>query len=110
MKILNATKNMIIAPHGIEANNLTQKVLGLTTYKKPQAMIFTTRFGIHTIGMKYPIDVVVLDKNNIVVKIREHLQPNSFFMWHPKYKTVIELPSGTISATRTEKNDHLTLL
>ena len=50
--------------------------------------------GVHTFGMKFPIDVVVLDRNNIVKKIKKDMRPGKFFFWNPKYKKVLELPVG----------------
>lgn len=57
---------------------------------------FTTRLGIHTFGVLSPIDVLILDKNNRVVKVRKGLLPNRVFFWNPMYKNVIEMPAGTI--------------
>lgn len=71
---------------------------------KPEAILFKTRFGIHTIGVGYPIDVVILDKNHIVRKIKEHLEPNHFFFWNPQFDTVVELPSGTVQSKKIKQN------
>jgi len=69
---------------------------GLIGVQKIEPVFFTTGWGIHTYGVLYPIDVVILDKNNRVVKIRKGLLPNRFFFWNPRHKTVVELPAGTI--------------
>ncbi|HSD98620.1 MAG TPA: DUF192 domain-containing protein [Patescibacteria group bacterium] len=69
---------------------------GLLFSKKPKPILFQTRWGIHTFGMKYPIDVVIVDKKNIVQKIKQGLRPNRFFFWNPCFDKVLELPSGTI--------------
>lgn len=58
--------------------------------------MFRTRFGIHTFGMHYPIDVIILDKQQIVVHLKENLMPNRLYFWNPKYSIVIELPKETI--------------
>ncbi|HZE86865.1 MAG TPA: DUF192 domain-containing protein [Methylomirabilota bacterium] len=72
------------------------KSIGLLGAKKAYPVYFTTRFGIHTFFLKFPIDVLVLDKNYIVVKLCEGLLPNRIFFWSPRFDTIIELPSGEI--------------
>jgi len=75
--------------------------------QKSQAICFTTRFGIHTFGMQYPIDVVILDGNNVVRKIKENLQPNRFFFWNPKYNVVLELPQEEIKKRKIKTGTEL---
>jgi uncharacterized membrane protein (UPF0127 family) len=87
-----------------EAIGLWEKGIGLIN-KKPMAILLRTRFGIHTFGMKYPIDVVVLDEKNTVVKIRKALRPNKFFVWNPKFPVVVELPEGSVHKYAIMLND-----
>lgn len=79
-----------------ETKNLKEKIQGLIGKDKPQALLIRTRFGIHTFGLKLPIDVVILDRKNKVVKIKKSIKPNNIFLWNPLYDKVIELPIGTI--------------
>lgn len=80
-----------------KTKNLKEKVLGLIGAKQPYALMLKTRFGIHTFGLKFPIDVLILDKNNKVVKMKKSLKPNNIFLWNPLLDKVIELPQGTIN-------------
>jgi uncharacterized membrane protein (UPF0127 family) len=77
--------------------SLKDKSLGLLNSKKAHPISFKTRFGIHTFGMKFPIDVLILNKEGVVIKLRGALKPNRIFIWPPRFDTVIELPSGEIS-------------
>lgn len=70
--------------------------IGLICKNKPEPILFKTHFGIHTFLLKFPIDVVILDGNYRIVKIKENLKPNSLFVWNPLYDTVVELPQGAI--------------
>ena len=79
-----------------KANNIKEKIIGLIGKDKPQALMLKTRFGIHTFGLKFPIDVVILDKKNKVVKLKKSLKPNNIFLWNPMYDKILELPEGTI--------------
>ncbi len=56
-------------------------------------MLFYTRWGIHTFGMKYPIDIIVLDNQQKIIQIKYDLKPNRIFFWNPKYSSIIELPT-----------------
>ena len=79
-----------------EALNIVDKIIGLIGKKDFQPLLIRTRFGIHTVGMRVPIDVMILDNKNKVVSFRKNLSQNKLFFWNPKYNTVIELPFGFI--------------
>lgn len=83
--------------------------LGLIGKDKPEAIMFYTRFGIHTFGLNFPIDVLILDNGDRVVKIRENLGPNKVFFWPPKYNKVLELPSGFIKNHKIEMESKMKL-
>lgn len=87
------------------AQTFWDKIKGLLGKTSPICLIIKTRFGIHTFGMKFPIDVIVLSNTNKVIKTKKHLEPNRIFVWNIKYSTVIELPSGTINHTNTKIGD-----
>lgn len=73
-----------------------QTLTGLIGVKKPKAVFFKTRWGIHTFGLRFPIDVLILNSEFKVVKIKKSLKPFRLFLWNPKYDSVLELPAGTI--------------
>lgn len=109
MKILNTTKNKTIADDAQEPSSLLSKSIGLIGAKKARPLILKTRFGIHTFGVRFPIDVLVLDTDGRVVGTKKNLQPQRIFFWNPKYGTVIELTAETIDRTKTSVGDKLTL-
>ena len=88
---------------------LSEKSKGLLGATKGYAVYFTTRFGIHTFGMKFSIDVLILDSNNIVVKYVEKLAPNKLFFWNPRFDKIIELPSGEIQKQKIQCGDTIRL-
>lgn len=69
---------------------------GLLGTEKAKNIYFQTRFGIHTFGMSYPIDVIVLNNKLEIKKMKKNLMPNRTFFWNPLYENIIELPTGTI--------------
>lgn len=92
-----------------EAKTLAEKTKGLLGTSKPYPLSFQTRWGIHTFGMKYPIDIVILDKQNTVVALKKNVKPNRIFLWNPRYKQVVELPAGTIQEQKITRGLALTL-
>lgn len=73
-----------------------RNILGLIGKRKSENLLLKTRFGIHTFFLKFPIDILVLDRNGRVVNLKKSLQPNKVFFWNPFYKTVLELAENTI--------------
>lgn len=63
--------------------------------------------AVHTIGMLFTFDLVLIDKDFTVVGLRELLSP--FKITRPNFRaeSVIELPAHTIFRSRTEIGDKL---
>lgn len=95
-------KEMIILVN--EPKNLKEKIIGLIGRKEPTAFMIKTHFGIHTFGLKFPIDVLVLNGENRIIKLKENLKPNRIFVWNPLYEKVLELPAGTIDRKEMKIN------
>jgi len=51
--------------------------------------------GVHTFGMKFSIDVAVLDEENSVVALKKNMPPGHVFFWNPRWKKIIEFPAGS---------------
>lgn len=107
MNIINLTKNIKLTQYAQLAISYKDKLFGKINRNSNISLIFKTRFGVHTFLMDKPLDIVVLDKNNKVVKIKKNLKPNSFFFWNPKYNKVIEFPQNTLSKTNISLFDTL---
>ncbi|CAN5356257.1 hypothetical protein BH10PAT1_BH10PAT1_5360 [soil metagenome] len=86
-----------------------EKSIGLIGNKNITPVYFETRFGIHTFGVLEQIDILILNKNNKVVKIKNSLKPNSFFFWNPKYTKVVELKNNEIKKLGITLNNVLIL-
>lgn len=93
MKLINQTNQKTISSSLKIAKSLLESTLGLLNQEKGVAMLFITRFGIHTFLMKYPIDILILDDKYKIMQIKRLLKPNRLFFWNPNYTKIIELPS-----------------
>ncbi len=107
MKVMNKTKQTVLVPHIQEKTSFFAKNRGLIGSTVSQAIMFSTHFGIHTFGVLYSIDVVILNKKNEVVALHQELKPKRIFLWNPLYSQVLELPAGTIQKSHTTKGDTL---
>jgi uncharacterized membrane protein (UPF0127 family) len=62
--------------------------------------------SVHTFFMRFPIDLVYLDRNYKIKKLRSAVGPwrlSACFSAH----SILELPEGTIRATQTQRGDSL---
>ena len=65
--------------------------------------------SVHTFFMKFPIDLVYLDRKHVVRKVRHAVGPwrlSACFSAH----SIIELPAGAAKASRTEVGDQLEIV
>jgi|SRR3989338_10242554 len=109
MVIKNISRNTIVSKDLKVADSFKDKSLGLLNPKNPRSILIKTHFGIHTFLLKEIIDVIVLDKNFVVVAIKR-LHPNSIYIYNPVYQKVVELPDGTIKKSKTQIGDKLKML
>ena len=61
--------------------------------------------GVHTLGMRFAIDVVYLNAEQRVVYLQENLKPWRMAPVRLAAASVVELPSGTVGATQTGMGD-----
>jgi hypothetical protein len=109
MKLINSTGNKIISEDIIIVRKIKDRVTGLLKEKKPRTLYFETRWGIHTFGMRFSIDCIILSKNWKVSAIREGLLPWRMFIWNPKYFRVLELPPETVKKSGIKIGDEIRL-
>jgi uncharacterized membrane protein (UPF0127 family) len=62
--------------------------------------------GVHTFGMKFPIDVIFLNRKKKILKVRPNMVRSRMSI-SLRAHSVLELPAGTIEATGTAKGDQL---
>lgn len=80
-------------------------LLGRTGLAQGEGLWIVPCEAIHTFGMKFPIDLVYLDRRRRVIKVRHSVGPARMSACLRAH-SVIELRSGTVDATRTQPGDH----
>jgi uncharacterized membrane protein (UPF0127 family) len=63
--------------------------------------------GIHTFAMRFPIDVIYLDSDKVVVHLEENLKPWRVAPFRIHAASVLELPNRTLGPTGTVVGDEV---
>jgi uncharacterized protein len=63
--------------------------------------------GVHTLAMRFPIDVVYLDQAGIVVHIESGLRPWRFAPVRLRATSVLEVPQNIVASTGTALGDRI---
>ena len=112
VEIWNKTRSRKIAANARLCEGSFSNFLGLMFSKnKNQSLLFKFRkeifISLHMFFVFYPIDVLFLDKNKVVVDLKENFRPFTFYTSKKLAKYCIELPSGAIKKTKTEIGDKI---
>jgi uncharacterized membrane protein (UPF0127 family) len=111
-RVVNKTKNTVLAERAELANTPSKRIKGLlgrTGLGQGQGMIIAPCSSIHTLFMKFAIDVIFLDRGMSVVGLAHSLPKNRLFGALLKGRQVIELPPGILKSTCTELGDKISL-
>lgn len=110
MPVINLDKKTWLATRVVKADSFLSRLIGLLLWQKlgPEEALWLTRCkGIHTVGMKFPIDVIFLDGSQTVVGTLRSVKPYRFSRFYLRCRSVLELPIGSIKKSHTEVGDQL---
>ncbi len=113
MPIVNTTKGINLQQRVTVAGNFFARLVGLLGTVKPdpqKAFYIDPCMGLHTLGMKYPIDVVFLNSERKVIKLLPNLSPNRITRIMLSAKCAIELPPNTLSRDLFQIGDQLKII
>lgn len=113
LTIIDKTSGVVVGDQIRFANTPLARLVGLlgaTKLNSSEGLLLMPSSGVHTCGMRFPIDVVALDRQWRVRRIWERLSP-----WHvlcPSGAThiVLELPAGRAREAHIEKGDQLAFI
>ncbi len=107
----NQTRNAILGDAVEVADTSAKRRVGLLKHERLEpgtGLWIMPCESVHTFFMKFPIDLVYLDKKRKVRKVR-HAVPawrmSACFSAH----SIIELPAGTVEKTGTQPGDELSI-
>jgi hypothetical protein len=105
---VNTSKGTTLATRALVANTIQERTTGLlnrSSLENGEGLIIPGCKRIHSIGMKFPIEVIFLSDDGQVVRCGV-LTPGGF-AGAAQSDVVIELPIGTIGKTGTLPGDYL---
>jgi len=110
--VYNKTKETFLAFRVKVADSILGRLVGLLGRRslKPDSGVWIVPANaVHTIGMMFSFDLVLIDKNFRVVGLRELVHP--FTITRPNFRaeSVLELPAHSIFRSRTQIGDQLVI-
>jgi uncharacterized membrane protein (UPF0127 family) len=109
IKVRNQTRQTVLAQAADVADTSSTRRTGLLKHERlepGEGLWIVPCESVHTFFMKFPIDLIYLDKRKKVRKVR-HAVPawrmSACLLAH----SVLELPAGTVASTGTAVGDEL---
>ena len=103
LTVKNLTRRTVLATRlevAVTGPKRNKGLLGRSGLETGGGLWITPCESVHTFFMRFPIDLVYLDRRNRVRKIRSAVGP-----W--RAHSIIELPAGVVLTTQTQKGDIL---
>jgi uncharacterized membrane protein (UPF0127 family) len=111
--IANRTRNTLVGSHVEIADNFLNRLVGLLGRDGLDTgcgLLIQPSSGIHTFGMRFPIDVVALDRRFQVVSARRAVRPWRISGLSWRTRAVLELPAGHLDQCSIMPGDQLEIL
>ena len=109
LRISNLTRQTVLASSAELADKGERRrkgLLGREELAPGQGLWILPCEAVHTFGMQFPIDLVYLDRNHRIKKVRSNVPPWRLSACLNAH-SVLELASGTIRDTQTRPGDTL---
>lgn len=87
-----------------KADNFLTRLKGLLGSKElptHSALLISPCNSVHTLGMRYSIDIICLDKQGVVLAIKKNLRPNRFFVGPKGTYEIVEFSAMTVSISES---------
>lgn len=108
-RVVNLTRNTVLA-RSLEVADTAQTrrkgLLGRESFSPGEGLWIVPCESVHTFSMPFTIDLVYLDSEKRVKKLRSEVVPWRISACLSAH-SVLELPAGTICGTRTQCEDRL---
>ncbi len=108
-RLRNLTRGTILGDNIDVADTSQKRTTGLlkhTELRAGEGLWIVPCEGVHTFFMKFALDLVYIDKKNVVRKTVANVAPWRLSMCLPAH-SIVELPAGTIEPSATRKGDQL---
>jgi uncharacterized membrane protein (UPF0127 family) len=109
LTVTNLTRSTVLATFAEVADSSSTRnkgLLGRAGLSAGEGLWIVPCESVHTFGMKFPIDLVYIDRNRRVRKVRSSVPPWRLSACLTAH-SILELPSGTVRQTLTVPGDTL---
>jgi len=106
--IYNRSREIVLARRGRAATSYWSRLVGLmgrARLEADEALWLQPCNWVHTLGMRFAIDVLYLDRQGQVLRAIPELVPQRLGPPVWPARAVVELPAGTIARTSTRAGD-----
>ncbi len=110
VRVYNLTRDQVLATHCQVADTFWTRLKGLigrSSLAPGEGLLIKPSRGVHMWFMRFPIDVLYVNREGQIIDIDEHLQPWRIGRPRPRAHFVVELPAGTVAATGTRPGDRI---
>jgi uncharacterized protein len=110
LRIVNVTRGTVVAREAEQARSFWARLRGLmfrAELPEGGGLVIEPNGSIHTFWMRFPIDVVFVDRADRVVGLVHAMPPNRPYAGARQAHRTVELPAGSIAASATEIGDLL---
>lgn len=109
MRLIVRTTGKLLASEVEIADTFWRRFRGLMlrrSFPRGSALLFKLvrpgRYGVHMFFVRFPIDLLYLNENFVVVDICRALKPWRIHRPKAKASYIVELPAGTVSRARVK--------
>ena len=113
VRAYNLTKQTCVASEVEVASTVMRRVVGLLGRRSlphGHGLLLWPCNGIHTCFMRFPVDVVFVDRGGRAVSVAEAVPPFRFIPYVRGAAGALELPAGAVRESRTEVGDNIVFL
>ena len=110
LRVLNTERNTCLGTRIRVADGYWSRLKGLLGRKgldEGEGLLIVPSRGIHMWGMRFPLDVLLLDEGGRVQALHPGIAPGEATGFVKGVRYALEVPVGTIEATGTREGDIL---
>ncbi len=109
---INETKGTLVAANVRVADGVWSRFWGLMGKRSlpvGDALLITPCSSVHTFFMRFDMDAIFLDRNNVVVKVVPAMKPFRAALGGKGAHSVLEMAAGGAASANVEVGDNLVL-
>ncbi|CAN5784704.1 DUF192 domain-containing protein [soil metagenome] len=108
LEVRNHSRDQLLGHRVGHADRYWSRLRGLLGRKgleEGEGLLISPSRGVHMFGMRFPLDVVLLDPDGVVHAVYPELAPGRTTGMHRGVRHALELPVGIIATSGTQTGD-----